>query len=125
MTDTGSGTPADPTAPGPLDLAYLEAQTGGDAGLLAEVLALFADGAEALLARLHGPEGRTEAGRRALAHRLDGSARAAGATALAREAGRVADGQAGTDAEPVPVSLAGALAQAVAAARAEFTRRGG
>lgn len=73
----------------PVDLRHLTAQTGGDTRLGREVLALFdADAGEqlAILARA------TPAERRAVAHRLLGSARAIGAVDIAREAAAIEAG---------------------------------
>jgi len=70
-------------APALLDAAQLDRQTGGDAVLAAEVLALFAEQARAARAALDN----SAAGALSTAmHRLKGSARAVGAFAIAERA---------------------------------------
>ncbi|MBV9508748.1 MAG: Hpt domain-containing protein [Caulobacteraceae bacterium] len=64
---------------GAVDFAYLEAYAGGDAGVVAEVLALFREQA-ALWARLLEPTAAE--GWRDAVHTLKGSARGIGAAAL-------------------------------------------
>ena len=62
-----------------IDLAALDAQTGGDADLAREVLALFAGQCRSILPRLADPDlSRPE--RADLAHTLKGSAAGVGAT---------------------------------------------
>jgi hypothetical protein len=86
-----------------IDLAVLSAQTGGDALLEREVLALFARRARADFDILGSAP---ESLRREVAHRMVGAARAVGAGAVAAEARAVEAG--GAD--------LGALAAAVEAA---------
>jgi HPt (histidine-containing phosphotransfer) domain-containing protein len=95
----------------PLDLERLREQSGGDAALEREVLALFAAGAAADLARLQAAE--TPAARSSLAHRMAGSARAVGADTVARLAREIEAGR-GNVSE---------LARAVAVAREFIERR--
>jgi HPt (histidine-containing phosphotransfer) domain-containing protein len=87
----------------PIDLSHLARQTGGDAALEAEVLRLFANRVPADLERLQraAPDERRD-----IAHLILGSARAIGATEVARCAAAV---EAGTG-EVAP------LARAIAAA---------
>jgi HPt (histidine-containing phosphotransfer) domain-containing protein len=65
------------------DAAYLESYTGGDAQVIAEVLALFQQQAEGWLPRLAAPDD----GWRDLAHTIKGSAKGIGANALGEIAG--------------------------------------
>nr|WP_276592560.1 MULTISPECIES: Hpt domain-containing protein [unclassified Methylobacterium] len=76
----GSGAPPIDRSVGPaIDRAALDAQTGGDADLAREVLALFADQCRSILPRLADPDlSRPE--RADLAHTLKGSAAGVGAT---------------------------------------------
>jgi HPt (histidine-containing phosphotransfer) domain-containing protein len=107
MPMSRSDSPDSPAAAGPIDLAVLESQTGGDAALAREVLALFAARSRSELARLAAA---TDAGeRRRAAHALLGSARAVGAGEVARLAERIQRGDDG------PTAIA-ALAAAVEAA---------
>ena len=61
------------------DAAYLEGYTGGDRGVIGEVLALFRQQAEGWREQLAEP---TEGGWRDLAHMIKGSAKGIGANAL-------------------------------------------
>lgn len=72
----------------PIDLRVLREQAGGDRALEREVLRLFADGAPNDLARLRASDEE----RRMAAHRLVGSARAIGASEVARLAAAVESG---------------------------------
>jgi HPt (histidine-containing phosphotransfer) domain-containing protein len=76
--------PSPPLAPddGPIDLAHLKRMTLGDAGLEAEVLAMFS----AQAVRLIGSLAALPADAGALAHTLKGSARAIGASRVAESA---------------------------------------
>jgi len=76
--------PSPPLAPddGPIDLAHLKRMTLGDAGLEAEVLAMFS----AQAVRLIGSLAALPADAGALAHTLKGSARAIGAFRVAESA---------------------------------------
>ena len=76
--------PSPPLAPddGPIDLAHLKRMTLGDAGLEAEVLAMFS----AQAVRLIGSLAALPADTGALAHTLKGSARAIGAFRVAESA---------------------------------------
>lgn len=73
----------------PVDLDRLAEQTGGDRRLERDVLLLFIDDAPTQIERLQaaGPDDR-----RAIAHRLLGSARAIGADDVARLAARFETG---------------------------------
>lgn len=88
----GEGTRAERQKP--LDLAHLGAQTLDDRDLQSEVLKLFIHAAELFTAQLAEAD---DAARRALAHKLGGSARAIGAFALSdlTEALEKAPGDAG------------------------------
>lgn len=66
-----------------IDFAYLDTYTAGDAGVTAEVLALFQAQAAEWLARLAAPGDDW----RDLAHLIKGSARGIGAAALGELAG--------------------------------------
>ena len=77
-------------SPDPVDLAVLSQQTGADAGLQREVLALFAEDASQQVALLRSAD---LAERKAIAHRLVGSARAIGAADVARLAAAVEAGR--------------------------------
>jgi HPt (histidine-containing phosphotransfer) domain-containing protein len=92
----------------PVDLATLRGQTGGDAALEREVLALFLAKSERDLR--HVADAATAAERRMAAHSLCGSARAIGAHAVAAAAAAV---ERETFAQP---QLLRALDHAVAAA---------
>jgi HPt (histidine-containing phosphotransfer) domain-containing protein len=74
----------------PLDLERLRAQTGGDAGLEREVLALFLTKSEVDLQRI--VDATTAVARRESAHALVGSARAIGADAVAETAREIERG---------------------------------
>lgn len=67
-----------------VDWSYLARQSFGDHELERELLTLFSTQAAAFVARLAQPE--QDAGRRAIAHTLQGSARAIGAFDLANAA---------------------------------------
>lgn len=73
--------PSPPLAPddGPIDLAHLRRMTLGDASLEREVLALFAAQSVGLMRELSGMPGNVGE----LAHKLQGSARAIGASRVA------------------------------------------
>jgi HPt (histidine-containing phosphotransfer) domain-containing protein len=79
----------------PIDLDHLSAQTGGDRTLERQILLLFMDDSAAQVARLRAAEGDD---RRSIAHRLMGSARAIGATEVARCAAAIETGGGGIDA---------------------------
>jgi HPt (histidine-containing phosphotransfer) domain-containing protein len=79
----------------PVDLAHLSRQTGGNDALGREVLEMFVATLPADLAELRSA---SSAERRALAHRLVGSARAIGAGAMAAAASAVEAGGDGLDA---------------------------
>jgi HPt (histidine-containing phosphotransfer) domain-containing protein len=93
----------------PIDSAVLDSQTGGDPSLAREVLVLFAARARAEVARLTAARDAGE--RRRAAHGLLGSARAVGATEVARQAERVHRGE---DGEAALAALAAAVAAAAA-----------
>jgi len=98
-----------------IDRAELDAQTGGDADLADEVLALFAGQCRSILPRL--TDASLPAGQRAdLAHTLKGSASGVGATQV-RACADAAEAQLRAGAAPVALV---ALVQAVAAALAEI-----
>lgn len=98
-----------------IDRAELDAQTGGDAELANEVLALFAGQCRSILPRL--TDASLPAGQRAdLAHTLKGSASGVGATQV-RACADAAEAQLRAGAAPVALD---ALVQAVAAALAEI-----
>lgn len=107
-----------------IDRAQLDAQTGGDAGLAREVLALFAGQCRAVLPRLLDPS--LPAGQRAdLAHTLKGSAAGVGALRV-HALGDAIETRLRADA-PAPASEAASLddlAEAVAAALREIARAG-
>ena len=90
---------------GPLDFDQLDQQTGGDDTLAREVLNLFLVHVQRDMARLATASGSE---RRALAHRLVGSARGVGASRVAALAASV---EAGADGD-IP-ALEAALAEAV------------
>lgn len=90
-----------------MDFDYLESYTGGDRGLIAEVLGLFQSQARVWSTWLSEPD---EEGLRDLAHTIKGSARGIGATALGDAADRVEQGAT----REVP-ALQSALAEALAA----------
>jgi len=104
--------PSPPLAPddGPIDIGHLRRMTLGDAGIEAQVLALFSAQADSLAAALMGLP--ADAG--ALAHKLKGSARAIGAFCLADAAARLEAAvlSGGDPAEPL-----GDLSDAVALTR--------
>ena len=79
--------PSPPLAPddGPIDLAHLERMTLGDAGLEAEVLAMFSAQSAKLLETLSGLPAEAAS----LAHTRKGSARAIGAFAVGEAASRL------------------------------------
>jgi HPt (histidine-containing phosphotransfer) domain-containing protein len=87
----------------PVDLARLAEQTGGDRKLEREVLTLFLDDALVQVARLRSAGA---ADRRAIAHRLLGSARAIGADEVARLAAAVETGQGDVDALSAAIDAA-------------------
>jgi HPt (histidine-containing phosphotransfer) domain-containing protein len=98
-----------------IDRAELDAQTGGDADLADEVLALFAGQCRSILPRL--TDASLPAGQRAdLAHTLKGSASGVGATQV-RACADAAEAQLRAGAAPAALD---ALVQAVAAALAEI-----
>ena len=78
----------------PVDLDRLTEQTRGDRKLEREVLALFIDDAPVQVERLRSADA---ADRKAIAHRLLGSARAIGADEVARLAAAVETGQGEVD----------------------------
>jgi HPt (histidine-containing phosphotransfer) domain-containing protein len=80
----------------PVDLDHLAQQTGGDAALEREVLALFLTQSTAILEALRGAGTAKE--RRELAHRLVGSSRAVGAMGVGECAATVERGDGGADA---------------------------
>ncbi len=84
----------------PVDLSHLRKQTGGDRGLEVEVLRMFATRSVADFARLRAAP--TDA-RRDIAHLIVGSARAIGATEVARLAAVVEAG--GADLAPLEVAI--------------------
>jgi HPt (histidine-containing phosphotransfer) domain-containing protein len=79
--------PSPPLAPddGPIDIEHLRRMTLGDAGLTQEVLAMFSAQASSLIGALAALP--ADAG--ALAHTLNGAARAIGAFTVADAAGRL------------------------------------
>jgi HPt (histidine-containing phosphotransfer) domain-containing protein len=113
--------PSPPLAPedGPLDIGHLRRMTLGDAGLEAQVLAMFLAQTDSLAVALAGlpPDACV------LAHRLKGSARAIGAFRLADAAGQLEAAilHRGDPAAPL-ADLAEAIAQARSAI-AEILRR--
>lgn len=100
-----------------IDRAELDAQTGGDAELAREVLALFAGQCRAILPRLADPA--LALGRRAdLAHTLKGSAAGVGAVRVracadAAEA-RLRAGEAAVALDDLAAAVAAALAEIAA-----------
>jgi HPt (histidine-containing phosphotransfer) domain-containing protein len=76
--------------PPPVDLSVLAGQSGGDADLEREVLALFAERVPADLEHIKAVSGAEQ---RAAAHRIVGSARAIGAGEVARLARAVERGE--------------------------------
>lgn len=99
-----------------IDRDHLAAQTGGDDGLAAEILGLFAAQCRRLLPGI--ADRALAAGDRAdLAHTLKGSAAGIGATCVRDLAGRV---EAGLRAGGEPAPEIAALAEAAAAALAEI-----
>ena len=98
------------------DAAYLESYTGGDAQVIAEVLALFQQQAEGWLKQLDAPGD----GWRDLAHTIKGSAKGIGANALGDVAG--AAELAGPDQATV---LRAALLDALAEIEGYVSRIGG
>jgi HPt (histidine-containing phosphotransfer) domain-containing protein len=104
--------PSPPLAPddGPINLEHLERMTLGDAGLTHEVLAMFSAQATGLLGALAA----LPADAAALAHTLNGSARAIGAFQVAEAAARL---EAALDNGEAPAGPLGELNDAVAAAR--------
>jgi HPt (histidine-containing phosphotransfer) domain-containing protein len=92
-----------PASVQPVDLARLAEQTGGDRKLEREVLTLFLDDALVQVARLRSAGA---ADRRAIAHRLLGSARAIGADEVARLAAAVETGQGDVDALAAAIDAA-------------------
>ncbi len=88
-----------------VDLSILRAQTGGDPNLEREVLGLYLSRCVDDLARLKAAD--TPDGRRRAAHAMVGSARAVGATSVARLAAAIEKG----NAAPI-ASLETALAEA-------------
>ncbi|MDP4024288.1 Hpt domain-containing protein [Methylobacterium sp. NEAU 140] len=115
-SDTGRDASGDTGRDPAIDRAALDAQTGGDADLAREVLALFAGQCGAILPRLTDPA-LPAAARADLAHTLKGSAAGVGAARVQALAGAAeAALRAGGDA---PLD---ALAASVAAALAEIAR---
>lgn len=102
-----------------IDHAHLSRQTGGDGDLARELLGLF-DGQCAALAPGIADAGRPAAERADLAHTLKGSAAGIGAEAIRGLCGRIED-DLRRSARAGEADLA-ALAEAVAAARAEIAR---
>ncbi|KNY20942.1 Hpt domain-containing protein [Methylobacterium sp. ARG-1] len=98
-----------------IDRAELDAQTGGDAALAHEVLALFAGQCRSILPRLTDPALPVPQ-RADLAHTLKGSAAGVGATRV-RACADAVEAQLRAGAEPAALD---ALVQAVAAALAEI-----
>ena len=98
------------------DAAYLESYAGGDAQVIAEVLALFQQQAEGWLVRLEAPG----EGWRDLAHTIKGSAKGIGANVLGDVAGAAELG----DAAQAP-ALRAALLDALAEIEGYLTRVGG
>ena len=98
-----------------IDRAALDAQTGGDADLAREVLALFAGQCRAILPKLADPAAPPEQ-RADLAHTLKGSAAGVGAERV-RGLADAAEIRLRAGAGPVPLDD---LAAAVAAALAEI-----
>jgi HPt (histidine-containing phosphotransfer) domain-containing protein len=74
------------TNPGPIDLVHLARQSGGDAALEHELLALFADQCVRHLATIRSAQSRSGA---EAAHTLKGAARAIGAWGVADAAEKV------------------------------------
>lgn len=70
-----------PSGQRPVDLVHLARQTGGDKALETEVLALFAKQVRQAMAELSKLDAES---RRALAHRISGSAKGVGAREVAR-----------------------------------------
>jgi HPt (histidine-containing phosphotransfer) domain-containing protein len=79
---------------GPVDLGVLSAQSGGDAGLEREVLALYLHHAPEDMAALKAASDRDS--RRRIAHRMVGSARSIGAAAVAQQAAGIERGNIST-----------------------------
>jgi HPt (histidine-containing phosphotransfer) domain-containing protein len=104
--------PSPPLAPddGPIDLAHLSRMTLGDQSLEQEVLAMFSAQSAKLLDMLAALP--PEAG--ALAHTLKGSAKAIGAFAVAKAAGRL---EAALAASSDPAEALAELGDAVALAQ--------
>ncbi|MCJ2121316.1 Hpt domain-containing protein [Methylobacterium sp. J-077] len=98
-----------------IDRAELDAQTGGDAELAGEVLALFAGQCRSILLRLTDPS-LPSAQRADLAHTLKGSAAGVGATRV-RACADAAEAQLRAGTEAVALDD---LVQAVAAALEEI-----
>lgn len=100
-----------------IDRTALDAQTGGDANLAREVLALFADESRRLLAEMADPS-LSDLRRAEIAHTLRGSAAGVGAMRVHALAGAAEDrlraGEAGAR------EAVAALAEAVADAAAEI-----
>jgi HPt (histidine-containing phosphotransfer) domain-containing protein len=113
--------PSPPLAPddGPIDIGHLRRMTLGDAGIEAQVLALFSAQADSLADALMGLP--ADAG--ALAHKLKGSARAIGAFRLADAAARLEAAilSGGDPAEPLG-DLTDAVAQTRSAIAAMLPR---
>ncbi|MDP4002805.1 Hpt domain-containing protein [Methylobacterium sp. NEAU K] len=101
----------------PIDRAELDAQTGGDADLAREVLALFAGQCRSILPRLADPS-QPQAQRADLAHTLKGSAAGVGAVRV-RALADAAEARLRAGAEDLDLAE---LSQAVAAALAEIAR---
>jgi HPt (histidine-containing phosphotransfer) domain-containing protein len=99
----------------PVDLDHLARQTGGNVALEREVLALFLERSAADLAQLKAAA--TGTGRRDIAHRMVGSARAIGAGEVARLAAAV------MDAAPAGAAELGELEAAVRAAQRFVSER--
>lgn len=86
--DEGSAGQRRVIVPPPIDMDHLSRQTLGDGGIAKEVLGLFLLEIGAARAIM---QVEAEAGRREVAHRLKGAARAVGAFALAETAAHVED----------------------------------
>ena len=105
---------------GPIDRAELDAQTGGDADLAREVLALFAGQCRSILPRLTDPDLPRRA-RADLAHTLKGSAAGVGAVQVRARADD-AEARLRGEGGPVPLDdLAEAVAEALTAIAAELS----
>ncbi|ODN70746.1 Hpt domain-containing protein [Methylobrevis pamukkalensis] len=108
------GRPPQEDGAAPVDLAHLAAQTFGNEDLAREVLAMFVNQTEALMAEAAADV--TSRGR--IAHKISGSARGIGAFAVARAAEAVEIGAGAGSADAPSDDAFGRLGQAVAAANA-------